>query len=230
MRRILPVLCAAGAWAQSGIEVPSIGAIVDPAGALRPVQGVAGNFLLGPAAASEALSVACSERRCLAKTDSEIISTTGRTDAPAGPAIFGVNGDDAIVFFPDSRTFARWHDDILESLDWKVDGYVVSVRANEIAVRRQGSVWIVRPDGALVDWIAETDGPVLLLPAGVIFATKDEIVLRRGNSEARFALADAESITAMGPHYSAIRAGGVTYALRTEPGRESLFLLPGTAP
>jgi hypothetical protein len=230
MKRILPILCAVGAWAQSGIEVPSIGAIVDPGGALRPVQGVAGSFLLGPAAASGVLSAACSERLCLAKTDSEVISTTGRTDAPKGPAIFGGSGDDAIVFFPEPGTFAHWHDDTLEPLDWKVDGEVVSVGAAEIAVRREGSVWIVRPDGAVVDWIAETDGPVLLLPAGVIFATKDEIVLRRTGNEVRFALADAQSITAMGPLYVAIRTNDATYALRTEPGRESLFLLPGAAP
>jgi len=163
----------------------------------------------------------------LAKTDSAILSPTGEIDAPPGPAIFSVNGDDALVFFPEPRTFARWHDDVLEPLDWKVDGEVVSVRATEIAVRREGSIWMVRPDGAVVDSVPDASGPVLLLPKGVIFATKDEIVLRRGDSEVRFELADAHSITAMGPHYAVIHAGDAVYALRTEPGRENLYLLPG---
>ena len=49
MKRTLPRFWAACAWAQSGIEVPAVGAMVDPSGALRPVEGVAGSFLLGPA-------------------------------------------------------------------------------------------------------------------------------------------------------------------------------------
>ncbi len=130
--------------------------------------------------------------------------------------------------------FARWHDDSLDPLDWAVDGEVLSVRFSdgeaEIAVRRDGQVSIVRPDGSVLDSIPDASGPVLLLPKGVIFATQDEIVLRQDDSEVRFELADAQSITVMGPHYAAISAGGAIYALRTEPGRASLFLLPGNAP
>ena len=128
--------------------------------------------------------------------------------------------------------FARWRNDILEPLDWAVDGEVLSIRRHEIAVRRDGGVWIVDPDGSVVDWIADTAGPVLLLADGVLFATPDEVVLRRKNrSETRFPLAGAESIAAAGPQYAAIHvsAGDSVYVLRTEPGRESLFLLPGNA-
>ena len=229
--RIFLFFGAICAWAQSGIEVPSAGAIVDSSGALRPVQGVAGNFLLGPARLSGVLSAACSERLCLAKTDSKILSATGEIDAPPGPAVFGADGDGAIVFFPEPRTFARWHDNILDPLDWTVDGEVLSLRATEIAVLRDGHVWIVHPDGSVADWIADTAGPVLLLEVGVLFATSDELVLRRRDaSEFRFGLTGAKSIAAMGANYAAIQSGNVTYALRTEPGRESLYLLPGTAP
>jgi len=45
----------------------------------------------------------------------------------------------------------------------------------------------------------------------------------------KFELTGAESMTAMGAHYAAIRVGALTYALRTEDGREQLFLLPGDA-
>jgi hypothetical protein len=229
--RILPFFWAICAWSQSGIEVPSAGAFVDSSGSLRPVEGVAGSFLLGPPTASGVVSAACSERLCLAKTDSKILSAAGEIDTPGGLAIFGVDGDAAIVFFPEPRTFARWHDNTLDPLDWTVDGEILSVRATEIAVRRDGHVWIVHPDDSVADWIADTSGPVLLLKDGVLFATSDELVLRRRDgSEVRFELTGAESIAAMGPLYAAIRTGATTYALRTEPGRESLYLLPGTAP
>ncbi|MCU1337869.1 MAG: hypothetical protein JWO19_3450 [Bryobacterales bacterium] len=236
MRRILAVLFWAGyACAQSGIEVPSLGAIVDPSGALRPVQGVAGNFFLGSASVAGVLSAACSERLCLAKTDSKILAASGETDAPPGAAVFGLDGDDAVLFFLQSRKFARWHENTLESLDWAVDGDVLSIRLGggeaEIAVRRDSTVWVVRPDGAVVDWIADTAGPVLLLADDVLYATPDQLVLRRRNaSEMRFDLTGAETITTMGAHYAAIRAGDAVYALRIEADREDLFLLPGSTP
>jgi hypothetical protein len=231
MKRTLPLFWAICAWAQSGIEVPAIGALVDPSGALRPVEGVAGSFLLGPATMSGVLSAACSERLCLAKTDSKILSATGEADGPPGPVIFGIGGSAAIVFFPQTRTFVRWQNDSLDPLDWAVDGEVLSIRLRgpdgEIALRRDGNVWIVRPDGAVVDWIAATTGPVLLLADGVLLATGNEIILRRPDwSEVRFELTGAVSITAMGPRYAAIHTGDAAYVLRTESGRESLFLLP----
>jgi len=209
------------AWAQSGIDVPAIGIVADPSGSLRAVQGVAGNFLLGPPIATGVLSAACSEQLCLAKTDSRILSATGQADAPPGRAIFGFDGDRAIVFFAESRAFARWNKDRLEPLDWTVDDDVLSIltgnKGIEVALRR--------------DWAAVTNGPVLLLREGVLFATADELVFRhRDGSEARFELTGGESITPMGPHYAAIRAGAVTFALRLDPGYEQLFLLPGSAP
>ena len=135
-----------------------------------------------------------------------------------------------MVYFPDARMFARWHDDTLDPLDWTVDGEVLSVRLRggetEIAVRRGGRVWIVHPDGSVVDWIADTAGPVLLLEEGVLFATDTEVVLRRQDwSKVGFELTGAQTITAMEP-YAAVRSADAVYALRTESGREQLFLLP----
>jgi hypothetical protein len=233
--KLLSLFWAMCAWAQSGIDVPGMGAVIDSSGALRPVQGVAGNFLLGPAMLSGVLSAACSDRLCLAKTDSKIVSATGETDAPAGPAIFATDGDQAVVFFRGAQLFARWHDDTLDPLDWAVNDEILSIRFHggetEIAVRREGSVWIVRPDDSVIDSVADASGPVLLLREGVLFASGDQLVLRhRDAREVRFELSGAEAITAMGPHYAVIRAGGATYALRTESGREQLFLLPGNAP
>jgi hypothetical protein len=221
MKHAFLLLIASCAWSQSEIEIPSAGMIVDPSGSLRSVQGVAGNFLLGPPMASEVLSAACSEQLCLAKTDSKLLSATGQVDAPPGPAVFGLDRDTAVIFFPQSRTFARWRENTLEPLDWTVDDDVLSIRIDrenvEVALRR--------------DWAGVTNGPVLLLKEGVLFTTADELVLRRRDgSETMFALAGAETITSMGSHYAAIRSGAVTFTLRLEPGHEQLFLLPGNVP
>jgi hypothetical protein len=239
MRILLIFWAAVCACAQSGIQVPSIGAVVDASGALRPVQGVAGSFLLGPATVPGVLSAACSQRMCLAKTDSKILSATGETNAPPGPAVFDLDGS-AIVYFPKARTFARWHDDSLDPLDWATDywkdaGEVLSILVRggetEIAVRRDENVWIVHPDGSVVDGIHHVSGPVLLLKEGLIYATPDELVLRHSDaSEVRFELMGADSISALGPRYAAIYAGDAAYALRTEPGSEKLFQLPGNPP
>jgi len=221
MKHALLLLIAMCAWSQSGIETPSIGMVADSLGSLRAVQGVAGNFLLGPPMATGVLSAACSELLCLAKTDSKILSPTGQTSAPPGPAIFGLDRDIAVIFFPQSQSFARWRDNILESLDWTSDDEVLSIRSGnnrlEIASRR--------------DWAGLTNGPVLLLKEDVLFATADELVLRHPDaSESRFELTGAESITSMGPHYAAIRAGDLTFALRLDLGHEQLFLLPASIP
>ncbi|MBZ5677466.1 MAG: hypothetical protein LAP61_24750 [Acidobacteriia bacterium] len=226
--RIWFAVCAV-ACAQ-GIEIPAIGMIVDSSGALRQVQGVAGSFVLGPVSMSGVLSAACSKQLCLVKTDSTIVSATGETSAPPGPAIFGFSGDNAIVFFPEPRMFARWHDNVLEPLDWVVDSEVLSVRLDEVAVRNGVEASIVHSDGSVADSLPEARGPVLLLPNCVVFATKDEIVLRQDDGEVRFELSDARSITAMGPHYAEIHTGDAVYALRTESGREALYRLPGSAP
>ena len=221
MKHALLLLIARCAWSQSGIETPSIGMVVDSLGSLRAVRGVAGNFLLGPPMATGVLSAACSEQLCLAKTDSKILSPTGQTDAPPGPAIFGLDRDIAVIFFPQSQSFARWRDNALEPLDWTADDGVLSICTSdnrlEITLRR--------------DWAGLTNGPVLLLKEGVLFATADELVFRHPDaSESRFELTGAETITSMGPHYSAIRAGDLTFALRLDPGYEQLFLLPASIP
>jgi hypothetical protein len=229
MKRILPWIF--GAVCACGIDVPSVGVLIDPTGALRAVKGVAGNFLLGAPAALGIISAACSEQLCLAKTDSQILSAIGATDAPPGPAIFGFDAQEAIVYFPETRSFARWREEALNPLDWNVGGEVLSLRVRggqaEIAVRRAGDVWLIRPDGSVIDWIATTPGPALLLSDGVLFATADALVLRSADqTEIRFALIGAEVITQMGPHYATVRVGNSFYAVRTDPGREQLFLLP----
>jgi len=219
-----------------GQTLPKIGEMLDTAGSARPVFGVAGNFLVGAVDAANVVSEACSERLCLTKTASTIRSATGETDSPPGPAIFGLDGTTAIVYFPQTRTFARWHDDMLDPLDWVVDREVLSIGTNEIgasqiAVRRGDTVVIVTPDGAILDSLPSPSGPVLLLSQQVLFTDGDSLVLKKPNaSELRFDLPGAISFSPLSAHYAEIRAGSALYALRIDAGREHLFQLPGSQP
>jgi len=222
------VLVTVTAHAQS---LPQIGEMLDAAGSMRPVFGVAGNFMVGPPRKGRVLSAACSARLCLAKTDSKILSPSGSVPAPAGPALIAIQDDTAVVYFQQSQTLARWRDNTLTPLNWNVRGTLLSLRAGpEIAVRRNNRVSIVRPDGFLVADIPGATGPVLLLADGILLVSQQKLIFRRPNArELRFDLPDVETLSALGEHYVQIRARGGLYALRTEAGSEQLYMLPGTS-
>jgi len=93
----------------------------------------------------------------------------------------------------------------------------------EFAVRRQNGDWIVKPDGSVVDSLPRSTGPVSLIPGGVVYATREEIVIR----DLRIPLDRVTGFSQMSAAYLQVRAGGVDYALRVEKGRETLFQLPG---
>jgi hypothetical protein len=229
------VLLALWAVCVQAQSLPRIGQMIDTGGKLRQVYGVAGSFVTGAPGRGRVLSAACSDRLCLSKTHSAIESPLGGTPAPPGPALFGLDGASAFVYFPQTRSFARWHDNSLDPLDWNLDGEVLSLRASdgqaEIAVRRQDTVWIVRPDGAVVDAVASPDGPVLLLAGGVLFTSGDKLILRRSDAhQVRLDLAGVEALSILGEHYAQVRTAVAIYALRIDPGRERLYLLKGTPP
>jgi hypothetical protein len=71
----------------------------------------------------------------------------------------------------------------------------------------------------------------MLLQHGLIFASSDEVILRRADgAEIRFDIADAETFFPLGEGYAGVRVGDSIWAIRIEPGREQAFLLPRAAP
>jgi hypothetical protein len=231
MKIAIAMSLGACAWAQSGLDRPTLGTMLDATGATRPVYGVAGSVTLGDVAATGVLSTACSQKVCLAKTDSSIISLTQSIDAPPGPALFALDGDAAFVYFPQSNRLARWHDGQLDPLDFDVDGEILSLRAVqgtlEFAARRRTGVWIVRDGNSVVDSLPRATKLVMLLKSGVLFSVEDGLMLRRPDGAwVRFVVRGVEALLALGEDYVQIRAGGSTYALRVTPGREQLFLIP----
>ncbi len=65
----------------------------------------------------------------------------------------------------------------------------------------------------------------------MIFATRDELVLRREDgSEINFDVKGVTDVFALGEGYVEVRAGRSIYGARVDPGREQLFVLPEIAP
>jgi hypothetical protein len=219
-------ICAC-AWGQSGIDRPQLGKMLDASGAVRTVYGIVASVTLGDPEQTGVVSQACSKTFCLAKTETAVVSASGSADAPAGPALFAFDGDAAFVWFPRSRQLAQWQNGVLALIDSTVDGEVLSMRACagsvEFAVRRESGEWIVKLDGSVVDSLPRSTGPVMLIPGGVVYATREEIVIRG----LRIPLARVTSFSQMSAGYLQVRAGLLDYVLRVEPGREMLFQLPG---
>jgi hypothetical protein len=108
--RIVLLLCTAIAMAQIG--PPRAGFIRDRAGALRPVHGVAGAFVLGEAVETGVLSAGFSGKLGFVKTASELIVfrdgfVVDRIEAPTGPAEFTFGARPAI-YFVDTGELWEW--------------------------------------------------------------------------------------------------------------------------
>lgn len=227
MKFALALLAAALCRAQSPVSVPVLGKMVDSSGALRTLYGVAGSFTAGPPEFFEVVSSGCSAELCLIKTPGWIIGPEQAAAAPPGPAIMSVEAGEAVIYFPAARRFARWSHGRMEWLAWQVEGEVLSLRADQIAVRRGSDVWIVRPDGAILSYLPQVQGPVWLLDGAVLFASDEHLVLRRsGGEELKFALPGVRNFFQLGTEYVQAKAAGASYALRTVPGREAMLMLP----
>jgi hypothetical protein len=222
-------------WAQ--IQQAQLGAMLGSDGVRRAVFGVAGSVTLGlplgggGPVLSGVLSMGCSRRMCLMKSESTLASSVDSAlvivDAPPGPAMFwfeGVNGgngdsrgagDSAVVYFPRSRQLARWQNGQLSPLDFDVTGEILSIgEASDgtllFAIRNLAGTWIVRNGGAIVQSLhvagasPRSSGSVLLLPNGVLFTTTEGLILRRPDaSEMVFALARVEPESSEAGHSEA---------------------------
>jgi hypothetical protein len=201
--------------------------MLDSGGAVRTVYGITASVTLGGAESTGVLSLACSNSFCLTKTQSSVGSAGGSVSAPAGPALFAFDGNTGYIWFPQPRQLASWQNGILTFLDATVDGEVMSIGASggavQFIVRTRSAVWIANQDGSLASSLPRAAVAAILISGGVVYATEREIVI--GNIQ--FPLTGVTSFSQMSGSYLQVRAGGVDYALRIDPGREALFQLPG---
>jgi hypothetical protein len=220
-------ICAS-AWGQSGFVRPQLGKMLDASGAVRTVYGIAASVTMGDPETTGVLSSACSQNFCLAKTDAGIVSPSGAVDAPPGPALFAFDGDLAFVWFLKSRQLATWSADALTFINSDIDGEVLSIGVNagavQFAVRRfKGDVWLVNQDGSVTGALPPGTGAVMLIPGGVVYASREEIVV----GSVRLPLHRVTGFSQMSAGYLQVRVDGANYSLRIEKGREMLFQLPG---
>ena len=105
-KRVSAFLLVLALTALSQVRPPRAGIVRDRAGALRPVYGVAGAFVLGDALETGVLSAGFSGATGFAKTARELLvlhdgAIVERIPAPSGPAEFHFEADPG-VYFPES--------------------------------------------------------------------------------------------------------------------------------
>lgn len=254
MRASALILCAAiSAWAQSGVSEPRIGMIRDTAGLLRPVSGIAGNFVVRDSLTSAVSAFAFSGQIGIAKLDAStvVMDASGKvisaTDSPSGPAVFGFSPDGtaAIAYYALDGSFARWLTDAWTPLvlDPQIfGGALLSINtpdADHIAAVVQHARWRTLLRVRISDNAVESSellpgtGDVLLCANGsLISAEKTGIIIRDPNAiENRLAVTErVNSLAQMGTEWVQVgTAGGRFFALRIRAGSTQIFALPGVA-
>lgn len=224
MKFFLFVLLSASAWAQ--IERPSLGVMLDENGRARAVSGAAAAAALGEALFDETvISLACSDTMCLAKTETAVISSKGDSaDAPPGAALIAFWGDEAYVYFVQTRQFAVWYAGHLYGFDFAAGGDVLSLRAKgfEYAVARDDGIWVGNQN------LGEANAIYLLDGGGALLAVDGHVrLLRADGTEVDFAVTGAGGFVRMNDRYVQVISDRGMWAVDIEPGREQIFLLPG---
>ena len=224
MKLSLFLLLSASAWAQ--IERPPMGVILDENGRARPVTGAAAAAALGdPLFEGALISLACSDKMCLAKTETAVISSVGETaEAPPGAALMVFSGDAAYVYFVESRQFAIWFAGRLYPFDFAAGGDVLSMRASgfDYAIARDDGIWVGNQNLGAAHAIFLLDG------GGALLAFDGQVkLLRPDGTEVDFVVSGADGFVRMSDRYVEVITDSGMWALDVEPGHEQIFLLPG---
>ena len=241
---IIPFITAAVASAQPGIVSPRIGFVQDAAHSIRPMFGLAGNFIAGEAVVTDVVSSAFSGSFGLLKTDSAVIlvDDVGRTianlDAPSGSALFGFSRDGApaLVYFPSRNLLLQWTGTAFDPVAFEIADPVLSISSRDpgfadLIVQRDDTLWEVRiqlADGQTVRQAALVGvrAPALLLASGdLIYRDSGGVVIRRpGQSEVQIPadLPGQFQFRQMSSEWIQIN----DIAVRITPSRECIFSLP----
>jgi hypothetical protein len=238
------VIVAPRVAAQSGIRPPQVGFIGNADGTLRPVYGVAGNFILGPSIAARVISQAFSGSIGLLKTEStlEAFNQQGQilasTDAANGPALFAFSPDGltALAYVPSSNTLVEWRAGRFSTEPLRREPEVVLAIAltsgseASLIVQREDGIWEIQSGSERA--LPGVTAPVLALASGgLVFSDANGFVLRNPNGAevhiaapvpTRFSL---QQIAGNWLQVSDLDTGRRS-AIRIAPGREGFYRLP----
>jgi hypothetical protein len=239
------------AAAQSGIRPPQVGFAGNADGTLRPVYGVAGNFILGPSIAARVISQAFSGSIGLLKTESTLEAFNGQgqmlaaTDAAEGPALFAFSPDGltALAYVPSSNTLVQWKGGQLVTLPLHPGlGTVLAIALTNpleasLIVQREGGIWETRfsftqASPASQKALVGVTAPVLALASGgLVFSDTNGFVLRNPNGAEVHIAAQVPaqfSMQQMAGNWLQVNDldNGRRFAIRIAAGREGFYRLP----
>jgi hypothetical protein len=240
-------------WAQHAIAPPEVGFLLDSHSHVYPVNGLAGNFVVGRVEGSGIISAAFSGAFRLLKTDSalSVVNQLGRIvermDAPPGPALFAfsANGSPAVAYFSQSKTLRVWDGrEFRAGPDFDQDVLTIgslSATLGEFVIQRDGELWELRVDlesGAIVSQAALPGiaAPVLMLAGGeLVYRDSKGLAIRQADGSEKHIAAHLAANVAfgqMGGTWVQITdlATGRLSALNVQPEHEAYYLLPEVRP
>lgn len=237
--------------AQPLLAPPQIGFIQDSGNALRPVNGIAGNFVLGDSTVGNVEAVSFSGSFGILKTYStlSVVDRQGRViatqDAPAGPALFAFSrtGVPALVYLPEANALLQWTDGAFQAVPLDPQTNVVSIAAVEAGqaafiLQRDDGLWDVRIRLFTGEVISQTalagvTAPVIMMATGnLIYADANGIVVRKPDGSEKHIdaqLPPTFGFQQMGDGWIQLRDLATTqqYAVRLTDGKEQFYVLPG---
>lgn len=237
--------------AQRVIVPPQLGWVRDANSGLRPVTGLAANFILGDSVTDGVVSSAFSGSFGIVKTDVALSvldrdgQTVFRRDTDTGPALFAFSDDGApaFVYLTQSQALLKWKTDRLEPAPFNVEGLAGDVQSiaspvrdrAAIVVKRDDGLWLVDPDLGTQSFLPGVEGPVLLRNDGsLLYAGPQGLMLRQTDRseqplDSSIAVATFELMGKDWVHITE-RDSLRHFAIRLESGREQIYQLPEVQP
>ncbi len=236
--------------AQSGLSAPQIGFVTDGNHSMRPLQGLAGNFLLGESVGEDCLASGSSGLYAMVKTSTSVLVLDSQgqilfaMDAEDGPALFAFSaqGSPGLVFLPDSGLLLIWRDGRLDRLPVNPDrlnGKAISIAS---IVASEARFLVERPDGVWHVVISTATGeltrqealpgvrsPALLTGSGELFWIDGQTLMMRDRSLDLGFTAAAIEVLGAGWLQVTEQDSARRFAVRTTLGRERLYQLPEAA-
>jgi hypothetical protein len=236
-------------WAQ--LAAPQVGFIQDSANALRPVYGLAGNFVLGDSIGANIEAVSFSGSFGMLKTTSALVvvdrqgQVIASQDAPTGPALFAFsrNAAPALAYLPNVNVLLQWSDGVFQQLPLDPPASVLSIAAVDpgqaaLILQRDDGLWDVRILLSSGETILQTAlqgvaAPALMLATGeLLYAGANGLVLRKPDGSEKHIDAQLPATFAfqqMGDGWIQVRdlATQQQYAVRITDGKEQFYALPG---
>ncbi len=226
--------------------------MTDGVRALRPVYGVAGSFVLGPAVAGGVADAGFSGSLGFLKTDSSLVAfdaqgkSLGSIQAAAGDALFAFSpvGSAALAYLSTGNRLTEWSGGQfttipldLESADAVIGIAFPSAAEVLLIVERERVLWEMHVSlngaGALAQKaLPGIHAPVLPLAAGGLLYTEDgAIVIRRADgSEVRLPASFPAKFSLQMMNGDWVELADLQsparFAIRTATGREAFYWLP----